>query len=483
MLTVEILAVLSYIAILFVIAFLSYKKQQTSKDFILGGRSLGFLLTAFAAHSSDMSSWLLMGYPAVIFMSGLFQSWVAIGLIIFMFLNWHFVAPRIRMMTERYGSMTFSSYFESRFADTSGWILLFTALMQLLFYAFYVTAGFVGMGLLIKSLFGVGYHLAVTISVFIVVPYLFIGGYRTLAFTDSFQALFMLAVLLLVPIMAIAKVGSFGDVSAALQMKHLSLKLFPNFSFATWKGIIFAAVSWGLGYFGQPHIITKFMGIKKVSEMYKSKYVGMSWQVVTLSCATLIGLIGVAFFPEGVPNPELLFVDMVRTLFFPFIGAFILCAILAATISTMDSQILVLASSFAEDFYKRMVRKSASSREILIVSRISIFAIALLAWALAYNSERSIYHLVQYAWYGLGSAFGPLIIVSLFARKVNKYGAWAGILVGGGTAALWPLIPIDWPTLLPGFTLGMVSIFLVSSLTSGKSPHHVTIPGDKATHE
>ena len=464
MLTTEIFAVLIYVGILFAIAFLSYKKKQTSKDFILGGRSLGYWLTAFAAHSSDMSSWLLMGYPAVIFAMGLSQSWVAIGLVIFMFLNWHLIAPRIRMMTERYGSMTFSSYFESRFADTSGWILVFTALMQLIFYAFYITAGLVGMGLLINSLFGVSYHLGITISVFIVIPYLFIGGYRTLAFTDAFQAIFMLVVLIAVPLLAMGKIGSLPDA-----------KLIPNFSFGTLKGILFAALSWGLGYFGQPHIITKFMGIRDAKEIYKSKYVGMSWQIITLGSATLIGLIGVKFFPEGVPNPELLFVDMVRTLFYPFIGAFVLCSILAATISTMDSQILVLASSFAEDFYKRMVRKNASSKEILLISRLSIFVIALVAWAIAYNNEQSIYHLVQYAWYGLGSAFGPIIIASLYARKVNKYGAWAGILVGGGVAAFWPLVPLDWPTLLPGFTLGMFSIFLVSWITRKKDPHCVTL--------
>ncbi|MDX8431393.1 MAG: sodium/proline symporter [Candidatus Algichlamydia australiensis] len=475
MLGTEIFAVLVYVGILFAIAFLSFKRRQTSKDFILGGRSLGFWLTAFAAHSSDMSSWLLMGYPAVIFGKGLFQAWVAVGLVIFMFINWHLIAPRIRMMTERYGSMTFSSYFESRFADTSGWILFFTALMQLIFYAFYITAGLVAMGLLIKSLFGVSYHLGITISVLIVIPYLFIGGYRTLAFTDAFQALFMLAVLILVPILALGKIGSFADVGAALQAKNLSVKLLPNFSLATWKGALFAALSWGLGYFGQPHIITKFMGIQDVKNMYKSKYVGMSWQIITLGCATMIGLMGVAFFPEGVPNTELLFVDMVRTLFFPFLGAFVLCAILAATISTMDSQILVLASSFAEDFYKRMVRKNASSKEILFVSRLSIFVISLIAWAIAYQNENSIYHLVEYAWYGLGSAFGPLIIASLYAKRVNKYGAWAGILIGGGVAAIWPLVPSNLPTLLPGFTLGMVSIFLVSWVTRNKNPHCVTL--------
>lgn len=475
MLTTEAIAVFLYTLILLVVALLSYKRHQTSSDFIIGARSLNFWLVAFAANSSDMSSWLLMGYPALIFTKGLFNAWLAIGLIIFMFLNWHFVAPRLRVLTERYNSLTLSSYFESRFADTSGLIRFFTALMQLVFYAFYITAGLVSMGLLINTLFGVNYHIAITCSVAIIVPYLFIGGYRTLAWTDCFQAIFMLIVVLLTPLIALKYTHGFAGVSKALSQSQLTLSLFPSSSFKTIVSLFFLSCSWGLGYFGQPHILTKYMGIKEVSDMRKSKYVGMSWQILTLGAATAIGLIGVAFFPEGVPDPQLIFVDMARTIFFPLLAAFILCAILAATISTMDSQILVLASSLTEDFYKRILRKRAGSKELLLASRLFVVLAALISYGLAYFNHRSIFTLVEYAWFGLGSSFGPLVIVSLFAKKVNKYGAWAGILAGGSVAGLWPLVEthfsLNIPTLIPGFLTGLLSIFVVSSATQHLHRH------------
>ncbi|MEX0961331.1 MAG: sodium/proline symporter [Simkaniaceae bacterium] len=466
MLTYELIAVILYVFLLFSIAALSYKRHQSSKDFILGGRSLNFWLIAMAAHSSDMSSWLLMGYPAMVFTQGLFHAWSAVGLIIFMFLNWQLIAPKIRVASERYGALTFSSFFESRFSDTSGLIRISTALMQLLFYSFYITAGLVSMGLLIHQLFSIHYHLAITLSVLIIIPYLFVGGFRTLAWTDFFQAMFMLTVVLITPIVAIKYLGGFSNTLTRIQATSFSLNFFPNPSVKTIKAILFLSTSWGLGYFGQPHIVTKFMGIDHPKNIRKSKYFGMSWQVLIFFFTTLIAVVGAGFFPEGLPDTQLIFVDIARSIFYPIVGAFVICAILAATISTLDSQILVLSSSLTEDLYKKIFRKKASSRELLLVSRAAILLTALLSFTLAWFNNRPIYALVEYAWFGLGASFGPLMLASLYAKKVTKEGALAGIVTGGTVAALWPKIEavtgLYAPTLIPGFFFSLIAIFFTS---------------------
>ncbi|MBF5059578.1 sodium:solute symporter family transporter [Candidatus Neptunochlamydia vexilliferae] len=475
----ELLAIGIYVAILFGIGFASYRKQQTATDFIIGGRSLNYWLTAIAAHASDMSSWLFMGFPAVIFTGGLFNSWFAVGLCLFMFLNWLFVAPRVRVKTEEYNSLTFSSFFESRFHDTSGMIRIFTAIISLIFYTIYISAGIVGLGILVDSLFGIDYHLAISVGIVVVVPYLFIGGYTTLAWIDLFQGFFLLLAIVAVPVIAMPKVGGFAGIQEALTTHGLSFSMIPNTSPKTLWKIFFSICGWGIGYFGQPHIVTKFMGIRKVSHIKKSMAVGMSWQVIALSSATLIGLIGIAYFPGGLANTELVFVKMVKDIFPPFIIALILCGILGATISTMDSQILVLASSLSEDFYKKIFHKDASPKHLLWVSRFFVLLVTAFAFSIAFFKISTIYSLVFFAWSGLGSAFGPLLLFSLYSKKANKYGAWGGIIVGGAVSLIWPLyskqFPIDIPTLVPGFLLSSFAIFVLSHITRRhheKTQHH-----------
>lgn len=474
MYTSKLIAVAIYIAVLLGVALLSYRKHLSSSDYIIGGRSLNFWLTALAAHASDMSSWLLMAYPAVIFTQGLFQAWIGIGLVIFMYLNWKLIAPRVRQATEKYNSMTLSSFFESRYNDTSGLIRIITALMLFFFYTIYVSAGLIGLGFLVESLFNCNYYLGISIGICVVIPYLFIGGYVTLAWTDLFQGLFLMAVCIFVPFYVIYQViGGFSPVWGAVINKHLSLSLIPNFRLSTIADILMVIGGWGLGYFGQPHIITKFMGIRKTTEMKKAMYVGMTWQIITIGCATLIGLVGISYFHGTLDNPQLVFVSMVNELFTPILAAFILCAIFAATISTMDSQILVLISSFAEDFYKRVFHKNASSKTVLLVSRISIFVVALLAYGIAFTKFSTIFSLVSYAWSGLGATFGPVLIAGLFTKTANKYGAWAGISSGGVVAAIWPyfnhLFKIDIPSIIPAFFISCLCIWVFSALTKKRS--------------
>lgn len=474
-----VLAIGLYIAILFLIGFLSYKKHQTASDFIIGARSLNYWLTAMAAHASDMSSWLFLGFPAVIFTGGLFNVWLAVGLTLFMFLNWLLIAPRVRMKTEEYNSMTFSSFFESRFHDTSGMIRIFTAILSCIFYTIYISAGMVGLGILVDTLFGINYTVGISVGMFVIVPYLFIGGYTTLAWIDLFQGLFLLVVIALVPTVLLPKVGGFEGITRALELQQRTFSMIPHPSIKTFWTILFAICGWGLGYFGQPHIITKFMGIKKVSHIKKSMCVGMSWQVIALGSATLIGLIAIPYFFHGIKSPELVFVQMVKETFPPFIMALILCGVLGATISTMDSQILVLASSLTEDFYKRIFHKNATSKQLLWISRVFVLAVTLFAFGIAFFKISTIYSLVLYAWSGLGSAFGPLLIFSLYSKRANKYGAWAGILVGGVISIIWPLVspllPLEIPTLASGFLLSSLAIYLVSSWTTN---HKITSQGE-----
>ncbi len=472
------LAVLLYITVLFVIGFMSVRRHMTSNEYIIGGRQLNFMLTALAAHASDMSNWLFMGLPAVIFLTGLFNTWFAVGLVVFMFLNWQLIAPKIRIQTEKYNSMTFSSFFESRFADTSGLIRIFTAMMSLFYYTIYISAGVIGIGYVIHSLFGIGYHYGISIGVLVIIPYLLAGGYTTLAWIDLFQGLFLLCVIVFVPLYALPKVGGFHGIADAVAAKGLSFSFVQGDFLHSLKGIVFLMCMWGLGYFGQPHIVTKFMGIRDVKLIPKSKAFGMSWQVLTLTAGSLIGLIAIPFFKGGIANAELVFIDMVKELFHPFVAGVVLCAILAATISTIDSQILVLASSLSEDIYRKVFRKNASSKELLRVTRLCVILTTLLAYSIAFFELSTIYNIVHFAWSGLGSAFGPLLIFALYTKKTNKYGAWAGILVGGIVAAIWPFIDgnfLHWemPQLIPGFVLSSLSIWCVSLIFRNHHPHHL----------
>jgi solute:Na+ symporter, SSS family len=437
---------------------------------LIGGRSLNFYLTALSAHASDMSAWLFMGLPAQIFSRGFFESWFAIGLWIFMLLNWLLIAPRIRKKTEGYNSITFSSFFESRFHDTSGMIRIFTSLISLLFYTVYLAAGAIAMGDIIEALFNINYHIGMTIGLGLVAVYLFIGGYRTLAWVDCFQALFLLVVIVAVPLIILPKIGGWEGATAALHSKGLSLSLLPDpkrdHSIISILVLLF---SWGIGYFGQPHIVTKFMGIRQPSALKKSMAIGMTWQLIVLSAAIFIGLIGVAFFSTVPVDPEYVFINMVKHSFTPALSAFILCAVLAAILSTMDSQMLVLASSLTEDFYKRLFRKTATPKELLHISRLFVALVAVFVYILSFFrvGGGSIYKLVAYGWSGLGASFGPLLLFGLFSKKTTKCGALSGILTGAIVMNIW--FYFQKTSALPAaFSLSSLAIYTVSKLTYGK---------------
>ncbi len=477
--TAVIAAFFIYFSLLLILGLIFHKKQKTSSDFIMGNRSLSFWLVALSAHASDMSAWLFMAFPMYVMLGGMPHSWIAIGLLIGMFLNWQYVAPKLREMTEKYGAYTLSTFFEKRFADTTGWIKLLSAVVMIIFLTHYLSAGLIAMGYLLESLFSIEYALGLSIALFVVVIYTFFGGFTTVAWTDLFQGIFLLIVILIVPAIAYTKIsGGWDTIVRMAEQKQIPLTLLDDQSFeAIFTGILLA-LGWGLGYFGMPHIITKFMGIKDVKEMYKSKWLGMSWQLITLAAAAFIGLIGIAYFPEGLVKPEMVFVEMVKSLFHPFVGGFILCAIIAANMSTMDSQILVCGSIISEDLYKFLRKNPPSDRSVLLVSKLGVIFISVIALLLALNKSSTIQDTVSYSWSGLGSAFGPLVLMSLYSTRINRYGAIAGIIVGTAVVMVWPTLnPLitgySLMPMIPGFFASAAAIYVVSRATEGvraKSP-------------
>lgn len=469
MVTPYIISFVLYFAILLMIGLISHKRQTTSADFIMGNRSLNFWLTGLTAHASDMSSWLFMAFPAALYISGLSSLWIGVGLLLGMFLNWQLVAEKLRIETEKYNSFTLSTFFERRFNDTTGIIRSLTAVMTLFFMTTYLSSGLIAMGILFDSLFGIDYYVGLSVASIVVVIYTFTGGFITVAWTDFFQGIFLLLAILIVPFLAFDNVGGWPAVQEAASQANISLHLINGFSLDTFLTIAFLA-SWGLGYFGQPHIVTKFMGIKNSSEIYKSKYLGMSWQILTLGAAAFTGLIGIAFFKGSLADPQLVFVDMVKQLFSPLGGGLILCGIIAANMSTMDSQLLVSASVLSEDIYKHLLHRTASPASLLRASRYSVIVVAIISLMIAFAKSATIMEVVQYAWSGLGCSFGPLVLMSLYSKQTNRYGAIAGILVGGILSATWPFFrdyitvyPV--PSMIPAFFLSLIAIRLVSLST------------------
>ncbi|MCH9634732.1 MAG: High-affinity proline transporter PutP [Chlamydiae bacterium] len=471
-----ILAFILYTCILLTIVWFTYKKNTSESDFVLGSRSLNFWVTAISAHASDMSAWIFMGYPSLIFLTGVSSAWIGFGLVIGMFLNWHFVAPRLRVMTEKLGSLTLSTFLENKYHDHTGFIRVTSGLICLLFFTFYVASSLVALGLVFDIVFNIPYGLGVAIGVVVAVLYTIFGGYITVAWTDLFQGLFLVTMIVLVPVVAFTKGGGVASIVQGAQIRDISLKLIPSFNFKEILTIIGLILSWGLGYVGQPHILTKFMGLKKPEEMYKSKYFGTTYQFFVVSAATFSAIVAIGFFKQGISNPELIFIEMTKDLFYPFAAGLVLCGIIAASISTMETQILVQASIISEDIYKRIFRPKAKTKELLWISRLAVITMAVVSFFIAFFKVSSIYNLVLYSWAGLGASFGPIILLSLYSRRINRHGAIAALLTGATVSALWThinkILHLNIPEIIPAFALSICSAYLFSYLARNKfSPH------------
>lgn len=478
-----VIAFVLYFCALFAIGLLFRKKNATSSDMLLGSRGLNYWVTALSAQASDMSSWLFMAFPMSIFLHGMPKIWIGVGLLIGMYACWQFVAPKLRVETEKSNSYTLPTFFARRLHDTTGALRVTGAILTLLFMTYYLAAGIIAIGMLFESVFQIDYYVGIIIATIVILGLPYIGGFTSVAWTELFQAIFLIGAIAIVPILAFSKIDGIAAIKDAASKGGIPLTLFSGKSSAI-TDILHNVFGWGLGYFGMPHIVTKFMGIKDPKELNKSKYLGITWEFFALAFAACVGFVGIAYFNGRLENAQLVFIEMVKELFHPFTGGLVLCGVMMATISTMNSQILVAASVMTEDIYKQLMRKNATSKQEVKVFRISVLLVAAVAFWISLSRSATIMDTVYFAWAGLGSSFGPLILASLYSKFVTRQGALAGILTGGLITALWPVINrylsdhhIMGPVLamIPGFALGLLMIFVVSACTQSQkiatSPH------------
>lgn len=468
-----------YFLLMISIGFYAYRKSTSNvNEFLLGGRKLGPAVTALSAGAADMSGWLLMGLPGAMYTVGLSSAWIAIGLTIGAYLNYVYVAPPLRVYTEKAdNAITIPDYFEKRFRDNSRVLRLLSGLVILVFFTLYTSAGMVAGGKLFESAFGMDYSTGLLLTSSVVVLYTFMGGFLAVSLTDFVQGTIMVVALILVPIVVFTKLGGVMPVFEAINLKdpkYLSL-----FQGTTTIGI-FSLLAWGLGYCGQPHILVRFMAIGHVKQLKSARRIGITWMIFTVFGAMLVGLVGIAYmgkFNQVIDDPETIFIFFSRVLFHPLIAGFLLSAILAAVMSTISSQLLVTSSSLTEDFYKSFLRKKASAKELLLVSRLSVFVVAIVALLLSLHPNDSILDLVGNAWAGFGSAFGPLILLSLLWKGTTRNGAIAGMVVGGLTVLLWTYLDHPYKemyAMIPGFTLSLLTIFIISKLSPSPSKEIIT---------
>lgn len=485
---ITLLTFIVYLVGMLVIGVIMYRRTQDLSDYVLGGRTLGPAVAALSAGASDMSGWLILGLPGAIYVSGFGEAWMAIGLAIGAYLNWQFIAKRLRIYTEvSDNAITIPDYFGNRFKDQSNILRVVSAIVILLFFTFYTSSGMVAGAKLFESSFGFSYNTALWIGTIVVVSYTLLGGFLAVSWTDFFQGCLMLLALIVIPIAALYEIGGWNE---AVQMVG---KINPkHFNMVQGVGLlaIISSIAWGLGYFGQPHIIVRFMAIKSIKDIPKARFIGMTWMILGLYGAILTGFFGLAFISsqdaslltsmgintisengfQVLEDPEKIFIAFSQILFNPFVSGILLAAILAAIMSTIDSQLLVSSSAVAEDLYKAIYRKKATDKELITVGRIATLAIALIAAIIAINPDSTVLDLVSYAWAGFGASFGPIILLSLFWRRITRNGALLGIITGALTVIVWGDFLsggiFDLYEILPGFILNTIVTIVVSLMGS-----------------
>ena len=461
-----------YLVLMLAIGYYSMRKTETNEDFIIGGRKLGAIPSAISAGASDMSSWLLLGLPGAVFASGLVEGiWISLGLTVGAYINWLIVAGKLRFLTEKMDAVTLPSYFAKRFEDNTHILKVISTVIILLFFTLYVASGLKGGTLLFAHSFGASERAGLIITTLVVVSYTFLGGYLAVCWTDLIQGLLMLTALIFC-----ALFGFFAITGSGVEISSINPEAFH---FSTGWITAVSLIAWGFGYFGQPHILARFIGIKDVESVPRARRVGTIWMILSLAMATGIGLIGIGLNGitplEGVSeNSERVFLAMASALFHPLFGGFVLAAVLAAVMSTADSQLLVLASSLTEDI--PFIAGQNDKRKELI-SRLGIIGFALLAFVIAFQDNGNILNMVGYAWGGFGAAFGPVVILSVCWRRTTKWGALAGMLVGAVTVVIVKnFISIEgeyFYELLPGFILAFIAVVGVSLVT--KAPSEETL--------
>lgn len=490
-----IVAFVVYLALMIVMGVVYSRKIASTEEYFLGGRNLNGFVAALSAQASDMSGWLLMGLPGAIFVYGMNggDGWCALGLLIGTILNWILVSSRLRKYTIlANNSVTLPKFFGNRYRDKKGVLLLVSSIIIVIFFTVYCASALAAGGKLFNSIFNIDYHTALAIGALVILIYTYFGGFMAVCTTDFIQGTLMLIGLLVVPICAYCFMNARGeDVMVALAPAIEENPGFINMFKGTNPVGVISGLAWGLGYFGMPHILVRFMAVKDEKEMTKSKTVAITWVTLSLVAAAVIAIIGRAYMDFDYMNTvgtEKIFIEMIKKIFMeemnaPFVAGIFLCGILAAIMSTADSQLLVSASSIAEDIVKGCLNVKASKKAILWVSRISIIVVAFIAFLIAWNPDSSVMKLVSNAWAGLGAAFGPLVLASLFWKRTNIPGAIAGLVTGALTVIIWDYVPLMQSaeglvtigkatglySLAVGFPVSLIFIILVSLLTKAPS--------------
>ncbi len=463
-----------YLILMLGIGVYAYRRTVNSEDYFLGGRSLGPWPSAISAGASDMSGWLLLGLPGFAYAAGIESLWLAGGLLLGTYLNWRICAKRLRTYSiEMNNAITIPEYLSRRFDDGSKLLQTISAFFILLFFLFYTSSGLVAGGKLFEAVFHLDYKIAVIVGTVCVVFYTLFGGFLAVSWTDLVQGLLMAAALMIVPVVVFD--GSFVDLpnQVANQNPHL-MDLYHDIegNALSWIAIV-SLISWGLGYFGQPHILARFQATRSNHDITTARRIAVTFTGLSMAGAILIGLVGILYISNtgaSLKDGETIFMFLVNAAFHPVIAGILLSAILAAIMSTADSQLLVSSSALAEDFYKQVFRPKASNQEIVLSGRLAVILLSGIALLLAMNPESTVLTLVSYAWAGFGAAFGPTLLLSLFWKDMNRFGALAGVVVGGVTVVCWKQMTGGWfdlYELLPGFVLSFIAIILVSKLTGG----------------
>lgn len=482
-----VVAFLAYVAIVLSIGFYAYLKTKNATDYFLGGRELSPAVSAISAGASDMSGWVLLGLPGYAYLAGLEAAWISLGLVLGVAANWGLMAKRLRLYSEQLDdAVTLPTYLQRRFADNTPWLKSIASLSILLFFLFYVGSGLIAGGKLFNEVFGFDYHIAVFVSVALILFYTLFGGFLAVSWTDVFQGLLMLLALVCVPVLVISQTGGLDEFTAKINLKNpqlLDAFTDVNGNALGWMAII-SAMGWGLGYFGQPHILARFMAIRSASETGQAASIGVIWAFLCYLLAILVGLSGLAYLPEVITDSEKVFIALTGLIFHPLIAGILLAAILAAIMSTVDSQLLVCSSSLAEDLYPLVSKKSLSPEQRLQVGRVAVVVLALMATLLAMNPDSKVLDVVSYAWAGLGASLGPAILISLYWRKMTARGALAGVFVGGATVIIWPQFEggiFELYSLVPGFGISALAVVVGSLIDNSEDQALIHKGFDKMT--
>ncbi|AOV06611.1 sodium/proline symporter PutP [Sporosarcina ureilytica] len=465
----QLIAIVFYMAAMIFIGYYAYKKTTNLTDYMLGGRSLGPAVTALSAGAADMSGWLLMGLPGAIYLNGLVEAWIAIGLTLGAYLNYVLVAPRLRAYTQVSGdSITIPSFLESRLKDSSRVLRIASSIIILIFFTFYVSSGMVAGGKFFNSSFGLDYHTGLLIVSAVVIFYTLFGGFLAVSYTDVVQGVTMFLALLLVPIVGLFMTGGFSET--AFSIREVNPELLNFVSGASFLGIL-SAVAWGLGYFGQPHIIVRFMAISSVKELKSARRIGIGWMFLSLFGAVATALIGIAFFQQNggsLNDAETVFIVLGQIIFHPLIAGVMLAAILAAVMSTISSQLIVTSSALVEDLYKAVIKTDASDKQYVFLGRMAVLVVSIVAIMLAWPNNESILSIVSFSWAGFGASFGPIILLSLYWRKITAKGALWGMVAGAITVLIWGNVDALSDMLyeiVPGFIICWIVTYFVSQAT------------------